>query len=102
MLFEANQDRAVEQIDGLDIELLGLMYKNVADIYDQTLGEEPQDFPRLCSESPDLRFLVCFSDDPAKERLSRALYEYLDSLYARDMKKALSLLEHLRYELASA
>jgi len=101
LLFEANQDRAVEQLDGLDIELLGLMYKTVADIYDQTLGEEPLDFPPLCSESPDLRFLVCFSDDPKKARLSRALYEYLDSLYARDMKKALSLLENLRYELAS-
>lgn len=101
LLFEANPDRAVEQLDGLDIELLGLMYKTVAVIYDQTLGEDPGDFSGLCSESPDLRFLVCFSDDPAKARLSRALFEYLDSLYARDMKKALSLLEHLRYELAS-
>ena len=101
LLFEANPDRAVEQLDGVDIELLGLMYKTISHIYDQTLGEEPQDFSSLYSQSPDGRFLVCFSDDPTKARLSKALYEYLDSLYARDMKKALSLLEHLRFELAS-
>lgn len=101
LLFEANVEHALEQLDGLDIELLGLMYKTVAVIYDQTLGEDPGDFSGLCSESPDRRFLVCFSDNPNQAKLSRALYEYLDSLYGRDMKKALSLLEHLRYELAS-
>lgn len=101
LLFEANPDRAVEQLDGLDIELLGLMYKMVAEIYDTTLGEEPVEFSEIASESPDGRFMICFADAPEAIGLSRALYSYLDSLYARDMKKALHLLENVRFELAS-
>jgi hypothetical protein len=101
LLFEANAEQAVKQLNGLDIELLGLMFKMVTTIYDQTLEEEPEELSGLVSQTPDGRFIVCFSDTYNTTGLAHSLYQYLEALYGTDMKKALSLLEHIRFELAS-
>lgn len=101
LLFEANRDQAISQIHGLDIELIGLMFKTVATIYDVTLQEEPADFTNLYSTSPDGRFIVCFSDEAEHKGLSQSLHLFLETLYGRDLVFALRLLENIRYELAS-
>ncbi|HXW60520.1 MAG TPA: DUF6178 family protein, partial [Myxococcota bacterium] len=101
LLFEANADRAIEQIDGLDIELLGFMFKLVADMYDVTLEEEPPETCELMSKSPDGRFIICFKDHDQYKGLARAMYNYIESLYGVDMKRALSFLEQVRFELSS-
>lgn len=101
LLFTANKDTAIKQLHGLDIELLGLMFKLVSDIYDLTLGEEPQDFPELYSKSPDNRFLVCFKDNEEHGGLKESLHQFLEELYGRDLKYSLLLLERVRFELAS-
>lgn len=101
LFFEANADRAVQQLDGLDVELIGLMLKMVADIYDTSLNEEPPDFSGLASTSPGGRFIICFDDSAKAQGLSHAMHRYIESLYGVDMKRVLSLLEKVRYELAS-
>lgn len=101
LIFEANQDVAVAQIHGLDIELIGLMFKTISEIYDTTLNEEPIDFPQLYSTSPGGRFVVCFTDDPQFQNLAQSLHTFLEMLYGRDLTFALRLLESLRYELFS-
>ncbi len=101
LLFEANADRAVSQIHGLDIELIGMMMKMVASIYDTSLGEEPYDYSNIYTESPGGRFIICFSDEPEQRSLSQALRSYIESLYGRDMKFVLGLIENIRFELSS-
>lgn len=101
LLFEANRDTATAQIHGLDIELIGLMFKMVAEIYDASLSEEPAEFPEIYSVSPDGRFIVCFLDKKGYEGLARALHTFLEELYGRDLPFALRLLESIRFELAS-
>ncbi|MCA9507873.1 MAG: hypothetical protein KC505_05580 [Myxococcales bacterium] len=101
LLFAADSQRAVNQMHGLDIELLALMFKMTSSIYDTTLGEEPIDFSELYSMSPDGRFIVCFDSSEEKRALSQSLHAYLESLYSRDLKRALGLLENIRFELAS-
>jgi hypothetical protein len=101
LLFAANDERAVSQIHGLDIELVGLMFKMVAWIYDTSIGEEPEDYPDICSTSPGGRFIICFDDSHEKRALSQSLYAFIESLYSRDMKVALGLLEDIRFEMAS-
>lgn len=101
LLFEANRDKALNQIQGLDIELIGLMFKLVADIYDTTLNEEPIDYPDLYSTSPDGRFIVCFHDRQGNASLTKGLHTFLEDLYGRDLTFALRLLECVRFELAS-
>ena len=101
LIFEANQDAALVQVHGLDIELIGLMFKTIAEIYDTSLNEEPLDFPELYSTSPDRRFIICFTDDPQFKSLAQSLHTFLEMLYGRDLSFALRLLESLRYELFS-
>lgn len=101
LLFEANREKALSQIQALDVELLGLMLKMVAEIYDSSLEEEPYDYPDLVSTSPDQRFIVCFPEKPGYEALARGLYTFLEDLYGRDLSFALRLLESVRFELAS-
>lgn len=101
LLFAANKERAVKQIHGLDIELVGLMFKMVARIYDTTLSEEPVEYPNLYSTSPDGRFIVCFDESPKNMALSQSLHAFLESLYGQNIKVALGLLEDIRFELAS-
>lgn len=101
ILFEANPDRALAQIYHLDIELIGLMVKMVADIYDMSLGEEPYDYPELYSHTPDRRFLVCFHEQDHNKALCHMLHKFLERLYERHMQFAIQLLEHVRFELAS-
>jgi hypothetical protein len=101
LLWEANAENALHQLDGIDIELLGLMFKLVTKIYDQTLDEEPAEYSTLYSCSPDGRFIICFSSKAAHKSLAQFLYDYLEALYGSDMKKALVLLENIRFELAS-
>lgn len=101
LLFAASKDAAVAQIHGLDIELVGLMLKNVANIYDTSLNEEPVDFPDLYSTSPDGRFIVCFIEDESTKNLAAALHTFLEELYGRDLPFVLRLLETLRFELPS-
>src|SRR5580700_10047315 len=101
LLFEANSDKAVLQMDGLDIEFIGLIFKLVADIYDTSQNEEPNDNYDICSKSPGGRFIVCFSEHPQWKGLAQAMYNYLEALYGIDMKRALTMLEQVRFELAS-
>ena|SRR5579871_1687757 len=101
LLFEANRDTAIAQIHGLDIELIGLMFKTTTLIYDTTLGEEPDELPDLYSITPDRRFIVCFLAKDGYEGLARSLYTFLEELYGRDIAYALRLLESVRFELAS-
>ncbi|HXW53478.1 MAG TPA: DUF6178 family protein [Myxococcota bacterium] len=101
LLFAANRDTAISQIHGLDIELIGLMFKLVTKIYDLTCNEEPEDYPDLYSLSPDGRFIVCFSEKEGDAGLAQSLHTLLLELYHRDMPFALRLLESLRFELAS-
>lgn len=101
LLFAANDERAVSQIHGLDIELVGLMFKMVAFIYDRSIGEEPEDYSELYSISPGERFIVCFDMSPKHRGLSQALHAFLESMYGRNMKVALGLLEDIRFELTS-
>jgi hypothetical protein len=101
LLFAANRDTAVAQIHNLDIELIGLLLRTTATIYDVTLNEEPENFSDVYSLSPDGRFIVCFSDDKEIEGLAHSLRDFLEDLYGRDMTFALRLLESVRYELSS-
>lgn len=101
LLFAADTDRAVNQIHGLDVELVGLMFKMVAYIYDTSIGEEPEDYSELHSTSPGGRFVICFDDSHEKRALSQSLHAFIESLYGRDMKVALGLLEDIRFEMAS-
>lgn len=101
ILFAANPDKAMTQIDGLDIELLGLLFKMVTDIYDTTLNEEPPEFTELISKSPDGRFIICFKESKEYKGLAMAMHHYIETLYGLDMKRALSLIENVRFEFAS-
>lgn len=101
LLFHADRERAVKQIEALDIELIGLFFKMAADIYDVTLGEEPLEFGNFYSTSPDGRFLIVYKDKSDFAFLAHGLEQYLSSLYERDMAKALRILESVRFELVS-
>ncbi len=101
LLFAANDERAITQIHGLDIELVGVMFKMVALIYDRSIGEEPEDYSEIYSISPGERFVVCFDCSPEHRALSQSLHAFLESMYGRNMKVALGLLEDIRFELAS-
>lgn len=101
LLFAADTKRAIKQIHGLDIELIALMMKMSAEIYDTSLGEEPENFSNIVIQSPDGRFIVNFKDTKAKQALSYSLKAYLESLFEKNIKTALGLLEDIRFELAS-
>ncbi len=101
LLFEANRDTAIAQMHGLDIELIGLMFKLVAEIYDATSNEEPDDYPDLYSITPDRRFIVCFPEKEGCLGLQQSLHTFLEELYGRDLQFALRLLECIRFELTS-
>lgn len=102
LLFEANREKAVAQIHGLDVELIGLMLKMVADIYEVNEGDDfHDDIIGTSSLTPDGRFLICFKDDAQTRGLATALRLFLESLYERDMPYALRLIDHVRYELSS-
>lgn len=98
-LFEANTETAIEQMQGLDIELIGLMFKTTTTVFDLTL-EEPVDYPELYSTTPGGRFLVGFDTDNNKS-LAYALHKFLEELYSRDLEFVLRMLENVRFELAS-
>jgi hypothetical protein len=101
VMFEANRDRAITQIYNLDIELIGVLFKMTSTIHDLGTHGEPSEYPELFFQSPDGRFLVCFSDDDSLRDLSRMLHSFLDEICARDMKFALRLLENISFELVS-
>jgi hypothetical protein len=101
LMLAANQESAFAQIYGLDIELIGLMFKLIARIYDVTQQEEPDDFADLYSVSPDGRFIVCFEKNEKFKTLALSLHTFLEQLYGRDIKFALRLLENVRFELTS-
>jgi hypothetical protein len=99
LLFAASHDTAMEQISGLDIELIGLLFKKATQIYDTSLEEEPVEYPDLYSITPNGQFIVCFK--LASDPLCQALHTYLEELYARDLSFALQLIRDLRFELTS-
>ncbi len=98
-LFEANPETAILQMHGLDIELIGLLFKTSTMVLDLSI-EEPEDYPNLHSTTPGGRFVVFF-DEENNKALARALHTFLEELYSRDLEFVLRMLENVRYELAS-
>lgn len=101
-LIAANPDRAVGQVRGLDLELLTLLFKLHARVYDLTADEQPEGDVGLHSITPDQRYLVVYGGVGADERMQHVLKELVDRLLSRDMLFVLRLCEAVRWELPSS
>lgn len=99
-LYAASPGRAVKQIVGLDVELLSLLFKMHAQVYDLTLEEEPEGELRIHSLTPDQRYLIVY--DPENEKLALALKQTVDRLFGTEPGFVLRLLEAVRWEMPSA
>jgi hypothetical protein len=101
-LLAANPDRAVGQVRGLDLELLTLLFKLHARVYDLTAEEEPEGEIGLHSITPDQRYLIVYGGVGADEAMQHVLKELVDRMLARDMLFVLRLCEAVRWELPSS
>jgi hypothetical protein len=101
-LIAANPDRAVGQIRGLDVELLTLLFKLHARVYDLSAEEQPEGDVGLHSITPDQRYLIVYGGVGADERMQHALKELVDRLLGRDTLFILRLCEAVRWELPSS
>ncbi|HEY4223729.1 MAG TPA: DUF6178 family protein, partial [Myxococcota bacterium] len=101
-MFQANPDRAVGQLRGLDLELLTLLVKLHCTVYDLTLEEEPEGDVGLHSITPDQRYLVVYGGVGDDERMQQVMKDALDRLMTRDMLFVLRLCEAVRWELPSS
>ncbi len=101
-LFQANPDRAVGQLRGLDLELLTLLIKVHARIYDLAAEEEPGDDVGLHSITPDRHYLIAYGGVADDENMQQVLKEALDRMMGRDVMFVIRLCEAVRWELPSA
>lgn len=99
----ANPDRMVQQMRGLDIELISLLFKLYTRVYDLVAEEEPEEVPVLHSVTPDNRYLIAYllDDDAEYEDLIRALHQFIERMMGVDMLFVLRLAESVRWELPS-
>lgn len=99
-IYAASPAKAVRQILGLDIELLALLFKMHAQVFDLTLEEEPEGDPRFHSITPDHRYLLVY--DPENEKLALAMKNTVERLFGVDPGFVLRLVESVRWEMPSA
>ena len=99
--FEANGDRAVGQMRGLDLELFTLIVKIHCTIYDLSLEEEPQGDIGRHSITPDQRYLIVYGGVGGDDAAQATLQQLLDRMMGRDMWFVLRLCEAVRTELPS-
>lgn len=99
-IYAASPAKAVRQILGLDIELLALLFKMHAQVFDLTLEEEPEGEPRFHSITPDHRYLLVY--DPENEKLALAMKNTVERLFGVDPGFVLRLVESVRWEMPSA
>lgn len=103
-LFAANPRKAVQQLHGLDFDLLCLLYKTHSRIFDTSIGEEAWGESSLQVTTPDYRYCILFNEEEAHETNNIAVYlkQYLEGLFARDLRFAFLLLEAVRHETCSS
>jgi len=103
-LFAANARKAVQQMHGLDFDLICFLFKSHATIFDTQEGEEPIGNLDLHTITPDRRYIVAFYEEEAHETngIGHSLKAYLESLYERDLRFVFLLMEAVRHETASS
>jgi hypothetical protein len=101
-LFAASTDRAISQVMGLDLELITLLFKMHATVYDLIAEEEPGDDVGLHTITPDQRYLIAFGGVAHDETMQHVLKEMIERLQARDMLFVLRMCEAIRWELPSS
>lgn len=101
-LLVANPDRAVQQLRGLDVELLTLLLKIHTRVYDLSAEEEPEEEPQLATTTPDRRYQIVYDPATADEAVLLTLKEAVDRLIGRDVFFVLRLCEAVRWEMPSA
>jgi hypothetical protein len=101
-LFSANRQRAVQQLRGLDIELLSLLLKLHTRVFDAEELENYAEALGFHSVSPDNRYVVQYLGEPETEPLVRSLKEMVEGLFGRDLPFMLRLLEAIRWEVPSS
>jgi Family of unknown function (DUF6178) len=101
-LFNANTDRAVGQLRGLDIELLTLLFKIHTRVYDLIAEENPDEDVGLHSITPDQRYLIAYGGVAEDEQMQQVLKEAVERMMGRDISFVLRLCEAIRWELPSS
>jgi hypothetical protein len=101
-LFAANPRRAVQSFRELDVELISLLLKLYATVYDLSAEEEAADLGSVYSTTPDNHYMVVFDAAADEQHLIHFLKDALEQLYGRDMPFALRMIEAVRWETASA
>jgi len=97
----ANRERAMAQFVSLDIELISLLFKVYATVYDYNEEEGlPSDIP-LYTITPDRLYIVVFDDKSEEKSLVQFLKQVLEQLYEKDIQFVHRLVEGVRWETPS-
>ncbi len=97
----ANPKRAVQAFRELDVELISLLLKMYAQVFDVNAEEEPQEMGLAHSTTPDGRYIVVLNAEKSEENIVYFLKEALEQLYQRDFSFAQRLIENVRWETIS-
>jgi Family of unknown function (DUF6178) len=97
----ANPNRAVQVFRELDVELVSLLLKMYAQVFDISAEEEPQEMGLVHSITPDGRYIVVLNAEKSEENIVYFLKEALEQLYQRDFSFAQRLIENVRWETIS-
>lgn len=101
VFFAANADRAAQQLRGMDLELITLLFKVHTRVYDLIQEEEPEHEVGRHTTTPDGRYLIVYGGVATDEETQQALQTAIERLMGRDMNFVLKLCEAVRWELAS-
>jgi len=106
LLYAASPSRAVQQIAGLDTELLALLLKLHTRVYDMTEEGEVPELPAdedvgLHSITPDRRYLVIYNQTAENEKLVLALKTTIERMFGADLPFITHMLQAVRFELPS-